>query len=131
MGKIKVLAGDFTGEGRYEEGRITLRPREHPSPAHRMRVSEFFSSFEMAAQHNTVRFGSAVGWGAAGAVLAGPIGLLAGALLGGRGRAVVFVAELKDGRRFLGQTDSATFTALRAQVFPGEPPPAGDAPAGG
>lgn len=129
MGTIKVLAGDFTGEGRYVDGRITLRPREQPSPAHRMAVREFFASVEMAAQHDKVRFGHALGWGAAGALLAGPVGLLAGAILGGRGRDVVFVAELKDGRRFLGRTDSATFTALRAEVFApaGAPPTPGSA----
>ncbi len=117
MGKIKVLAGDFTGDGRFEGGRITLRPREKPSPAHRMKVSDFFSSVEVASQHDVVKLGGAVGWGAAGALIAGPIGMLAGALLGGRGRDVVFVAELKDGRRFLGQTDSKTYGQLRAAVF--------------
>jgi hypothetical protein len=118
MGKIKVLAGDFTGDGSYSDGRITLRPKEQPSPAHRMVVRDFFASVDVAAQHNVVKVGGAVGWGAAGALVAGPIGLLAGALLGGRGRDVVFVATLKDGRRFLGQTDSKTYTQLRADVFP-------------
>jgi hypothetical protein len=117
MGKIKVLAGDFTGDGSYSGGRITLRPRDRPSPAHRMVVRDFFESVEVAAQHNVVKVGGAVGWGAAGALLAGPLGLLAGAVLGGRGRDVVFVAVLKDGRRFLAQTDAKTYTQLRAEVF--------------
>jgi hypothetical protein len=117
MAKIKVLAGDFTGDGKYSAGRITLRPREHPSPAHRMVVHDFFESIEVAAQHNAVDFGGAVGWGAAGALLAGPLGLLAGAVLGGRGRDVVFVAVLKDGRKLLGQTDSKTYMQLRSDVF--------------
>ena len=117
MGKIKVLAGDFTGDGSYADGRITLRPKESPSPAHRMKVQEFLQSVEIAAQHNAVKVGGAVGWGAAGAILAGPVGLLAGAMLGGRGKEVVFVAVLKDGRKFLGQTDSKTFAALKAALF--------------
>ena len=117
MGKIKVLAGDFTGDGSYAAGRITLRPKECPSPAHRMKVDEFIESVEIAAQHNTVKFGGAVGWGAAGAVLAGPLGLVAGALLGGRGKKVVFVATFKDGRKLLAQTDSKTFAELKAAAF--------------
>jgi hypothetical protein len=121
MGKIKILAGDFTGDGTYADGRITLRPKECPSPAHRMKVDEFLESVEIAVQHNEVKVGGAVGWGAAGAILAGPLGLLAGAVLGGRGKQVVFVGVLKDGRKFLGQTDSKTFAALRAAVFPGGP----------
>src|SRR3990172_10239073 len=55
MGKIKVLAGDFTGDGRYADGRITLRPTEQPSPAHRMVVRDFFASVDVAAQHNVVK----------------------------------------------------------------------------
>lgn len=117
MGKIKVLAGDFTGEGSYSEGRITLRPKDCPSPAHRMVVRDFFASVDVAAQHNVVKVGGAVGWGAAGALLAGPLGLLAGAVLGGRGRDVVFVAVLRDGRKLLAQTDAKTYTQLRAQIF--------------
>ena len=117
MGKIKVLAGDFEGEGRFASGRITLRPTGSPPPPHRMQVAEFFESIEIAAQHSSVKLGGAVGWGAAGAILAGPIGMLAGAVLGGRGKQVVFVAVLKDGRRFLGQTDSGTFAALKSALF--------------
>jgi len=105
MGKIKVLAGDFTGDGTYADGRITLRPKEKPSPAHRMKVREFFESVEVAAQHNAVKVGGALGWGAAGA------------LLGGRGRDVVFVGTLKDGRKLLARTDAATYTALRADLM--------------
>lgn len=117
MGKIKVLAGDFTGDGSYSGGRITLRPKDRPSPAHRMAVRDFFASIDVAAQHNVVKVGGAVGWGAAGALLAGPLGLLAGAVLGGRGRDVVFVAILKDGRKLLAQTDAKTYTQLRADIF--------------
>jgi hypothetical protein len=117
MGKIKVLGGDFTGVGTYAAGRVTLRPKDHPRPAHRMKVSEFFSSVEVAAQHNAVKVGSAVGWGAAGALLAGPVGLFAGALLGGRGRDVVFAAVRNAGHTFLARTDADTFTALRAELF--------------
>jgi hypothetical protein len=117
VGAIKVLAGDFVGEGRYAEGRITLRPRQAPSPAHRMVVKDFFQAIELASQDDVVRLGGAVGWGAAGALLAGPIGLLAGALLGGRGKRVTFLGELKDGRRVLGQTDAATYAELRGALL--------------
>jgi hypothetical protein len=117
VGAIKVLAGDFVGQGRYADGRITLRPREAPSPAHRMVVKDFFQSIELASQHDVVSLGGAVGWGAAGALLAGPAGLFAGAILGGRGKRVTFLGDLKDGRRMLGQTDARTFTALRAALL--------------
>ena len=50
MGKIKVLAGDFSGDGSYADGRITLRPKERPSPAHRMQVEEFIESVEIVGR---------------------------------------------------------------------------------
>jgi hypothetical protein len=53
----------------------------------------------------------------AGAVLLGPLGLLAGVLVGGRKKEITFVAKLKDGRKFLGTPDSKTFTQLQAAVF--------------
>jgi hypothetical protein len=121
MGSIKVLGGDFVGDGYYASGRITLRRRDAPRPAHRMVVRDFFRSIELAAQQDVVKVGGAVGWGAAGAILGSavgltPAGLLAGALLGGRGKKVTFLAELVDGRRFLAQTDPRTFTSLRADL---------------
>jgi hypothetical protein len=72
---------------------------------------------EPASEDNVKRLGGTIGWGAAGAVLLGPVGLLAGLLAGGRGKDVTFVAKFKDGRRLLATTDSKTFTKIRALVF--------------
>ena len=74
-------------------------------------------SIEKATEESVKRLGGSVGWGAAGAVLLGPVGLLAGLLAGGRGMDVTFVARFKDGRKLLGTTDSKTFVKLQAAVF--------------
>lgn len=63
------------------------------------------------------RLGGTVGWGVAGAALLGPIGLLAGLLLGGKGKDVTFILKLKDGRKMLATTDSKTFTKIAAMAF--------------
>lgn len=55
--------------------------------------------------------------GVAGAALLGPIGLLAGLLLGGKGKDVTFILKLKDGRKMLATTDSKTFTKIAAMAF--------------
>lgn len=118
MAKIKVLAGDFSkGDASYSFGMITLKTKEHSFLGENMKVKDTFEAVEIATEESAVKLGGAVGWGAAGALLAGPVGLLAGAVLGGRGKDVVFVAKLKDGRKFMGQTDSKTFTKLKAEVF--------------
>ena len=71
----------------------------------------------LATEENVKRLGGTVGWGVAGAALLGPIGLLAGLLLGGKGKDVTFILKLKDGRKMLATTDSKTFTKIAAMAF--------------
>ena len=72
---------------------------------------------ELASEESVKKIGGTIGWGAAGAVILGPVGLLAGLLLGGKKKEVTFVAKFKDGRKFLGTTDSKTYTKLMAAAF--------------
>ena len=72
---------------------------------------------EVASEESVKRIGGAAGWGAVGALALGPVGLLAGVILGGRSKDVTFIATFKDGRKMLATTDSKTFTKLQALVF--------------
>ena len=72
---------------------------------------------ETASEENVKRIGGTVGWGVAGAALLGPVGLLAGLLLGGKGKEVVIVCKLKDGRKFLAVVDSGTYQKIQAAMF--------------
>lgn len=72
---------------------------------------------EVASEESVKRLGGTLGWGAVGAVLLGPVGLLAGLLAGGNGKNVTFVCRLKDGRRFLATATAKQFTELRARTF--------------
>src|SRR6266498_1481609 len=88
---MKIIAGDaFThGEVTWFGGRtITIRTKEHSFRGEKFNLKEDFASIEMATQETQgkVKVGGAVGWGTAGALVAGPLGLLAGALLGGSGK---------------------------------------------
>jgi len=47
-----------------------------------------------------------------GALALGPVGLLAGVILGGNKKEVTFVARLKDGRKFLATVDSKTYAKI-------------------
>jgi hypothetical protein len=71
----------------------------------------------VATEESVKRVGGTVGWGAAGAVLLGPIGLLAGLLLGGKGKDVTFILQFTSGKKMLATTDSKTYTKLAALVF--------------
>lgn len=71
-------------------------------------------SLEMCTENNVKKIGGALGWGVIGGMLAGPAGIIAGAFLGGNKKDVTFVAEMKDGRKFMGTTDSKSYTDLTA-----------------
>lgn len=74
-------------------------------------------SVEVASEEAVKRIGGTLGWGVAGAVLLGPVGLLAGLLAGGVGKDVTFVCKLKDGRKFLATAPSKMFVELQAAIF--------------
>ncbi len=113
LGRIDVLAGDFKkgkesqfiggkflmkNEGRFFRETITLSGLER---------------VELATEENVVSIGGAAGWGLAGSLLLGPAGLLAGLLLGGRGKDTTFICVFKDGRKFLGTAASGVFAELQ------------------
>ena len=70
-----------------------------------------------ATEENVKRLVGTIGWGAVGAALLGPVGLLAGLLAGGRGKSVTFVCKLKDGRRFLASAPSKVYIQMSAAIF--------------
>lgn len=72
---------------------------------------------EEASEDNVKRIGGTIGWGAAGAALLGPAGMLAGLLLGGKGKEITFVCKFKDGRRLLATVDSKTWLKMQSQLF--------------
>ena len=114
---IKVHAGDFSkGEGVYSGVSLLLPTKENPKSKETIHESEL-QEIDVASEETVKRVGGALGWGAVGAIALGPVGLLAGLLLGGKGKDVTFVAKFKDGRKLLATTDSKTFTKLKAVVF--------------
>lgn len=74
-------------------------------------------TLDIASEDSVKKVGGSIGWGVVGGALAGPVGLLAGVILGGNKKDVTFVAELYDGRKFMGTVDSKTFTKLQAAAM--------------
>jgi len=111
--QFKVLAGDFAeGAASITEKEIALFSKANRAGFATVRIADVkvplsrIASVEVASEESVKRVGGAVGWGTAGALVAGPAGLLAGAILGGRGKDVTFVVVLQDGRRFLAKGDA-------------------------
>lgn len=118
MAQIKIHAGDFqVGDGSsFSFGSFALRK---PGSWFGTEVitSADIEEVAVATEDSVKRIGGTLGWGAAGAAILGPVGLLAGLLLGGRGKNVTFAVRLKDGRKFQATTDAKTFTKIQAANF--------------
>lgn len=80
-------------------------------------TSETVEDLSVATEENVKRIGGTVGWGAAGAVLLGPVGLLAGLLAGGRKKETTFVLLLKDGRKLLATVDNKAYVKMAGSVM--------------
>ena len=126
---LKVLAGDFPnssangasptfttiGGGKLSfpdpDAGFALLPKLVHYPISRI------TDLEEISEDNKVSVLGAAGWGAVGALALGPVGLLAGLILGGRGKAVVFAVSFDDGKRALVQTDKRTWNKILAARF--------------
>lgn len=120
MGTITIHAGDFpTGKATFNFSAVTFpwQPGDGLSPGKTVPLAGQLQSVEAATEEVVKRVGGTIGWGVVGATLLGPVGMLAGLLLGGKGKDVTFVAVFKDGKKLLATTDSKTFTKLQALAF--------------
>lgn len=72
------------------------------------------ADIDIATKESVKRIGGTVGWGAAGVLILGPLGLLAGLLLGGRKKEVTFVAKFNDDKKILATTDSKKYKQMLA-----------------
>lgn len=116
MTKLKIHAGDWDGPSEFIVSQFHLHRKGTVWSFDKIWGSEL-ADVSIATEESVKRVGGTIGWGIAGAVALGPIGLLAGVLVGGRGKDVTFVAKFKDGRKLIATTDSKTFTKIQSYVL--------------
>jgi hypothetical protein len=117
MGKITVHAGDFLkGDGHFSSNCFVLKTPEKSWVGETILATNL-DTVELASEESVKKIGGTIGWGAAGAIVLGPVGLLAGLLLGGKKKEVTFVAKFKDGRKILATTDNGTYVKIQAAAF--------------
>ena len=75
---------------------------------------DMIASVDLLTEENKSSILGKVGWGAAGALILGPLGLLAGVLGGGNRADKVVVVSLKDGRKVILQGSLKETTQLLA-----------------
>lgn len=114
MSAIKVYGGDFlAGEGTYTLGVLSLPTKAHTVLGESIAADQL-QTIEPITQENHKQVVSTAAGAAIGAVVAGPIGALVGALASGNRTRVGFVATFFDGRALVGATDANTFAKLCA-----------------
>ncbi len=112
---IAVLGGDFTYAA-YQPASRTLVLASAGGPRIEQPLRDLVASIEITTEEKA-GIGPGLGWGVAGALVAGPVGALAGALLGSNAKKIVFIARLKDGRKFMGRTSPRVYTQLQAALL--------------
>ena len=75
---------------------------------------ECSSTVEPATEESVKRLGGTLGWGVAGGLLLGPVGLLAGLLAGGRHKEITFICVFQDGKKIVATADNKTYVKLLA-----------------
>jgi hypothetical protein len=112
MTTFKIHAGDF-GKGTgalYANNHFSL-PGANDVPAC------LLTTVDIATEENIKKVGGAVRWGFAGGALLGPVGLLAGLLMGGKSKQIVFTVQFRDGRKMLVSGDTKAYTAIQSAAL--------------
>ena len=118
MHTIKVLAGSGgigTGDGylMVSDFFLPIKGRLWPETVQKGQIADV----SIATEESVKRIGGTVGWGLVGGALLGPVGLLAGLMLDGRGKTTFFTLTLRDGRSLLGSCDTSAFIAIKAATL--------------
>jgi len=110
----KVIASDFSRRAivSFSFGRVILSWHKH-----KLNLKGQVERVEIVTEENKKNILSAAGWGLAGSVLAGPLGLVPGLIFGGRTKEINFVCFLKDGRKFLAVGDIKAYQKIYSCAF--------------
>lgn len=96
-----VLAGDFlTGTVSFSGGELRISTG---SGFGEMLYAKEVACLEVASEESFKKTGGTIGWGLTSAAVFGPVGLLAGLVLGGKKKEVTFIMMFEDGRKLLGK----------------------------
>ncbi|HMY54106.1 MAG TPA: hypothetical protein PKN86_13070 [Candidatus Obscuribacter sp.] len=106
--KVKVLAGDIhQGDWEFNGGVLW-------GGFDQINIGADLVKIEVKNEESAKNIAQTLGWAIAGNIVLGPLGLLAGAAMGGNRKNVCAMCELKDGRKFLAVMDSKIFQQMLA-----------------
>jgi hypothetical protein len=113
--RLNVIAGDIPeGLWEYDNG-VLYKDRDIGKAATAtFDLMGLLSNVSLQTEQSVKKLSGTLGWGLAGAVALGPIGMLAGLVMGGNRKEVCALCDLKDGRKFLATMDNKIFQQLLA-----------------
>lgn len=123
---FKVVAGDFLSITRYhsssilEEKKLFAANKEDSRgncKTEEINLKGNIDKIEVVTEESKKKFIGTAGWGLVGATALGPLGLIAGALVGGNKKEICFVCYLKDDRKFMAIADPGTYQEIVAAQF--------------
>ncbi len=118
MGKLEVHAGDFGETSVLRQCIVSPLFRSMTMPNGYHMDFRDLDTVEIATEESARKVGGMIGWGAAGAFALGPVGLLAGLLVGSRGKKeVTFIAKTKGGKKFMATCSNKDYVKIKAAVF--------------
>ena len=122
MAKVKVVAGDIeNGAWNFADVfgacAIVKTKKGHMFKTESIDFIKDVKSVELVDEENVSKLSSIAGFGAAGALLLGPLGAIGGMLLGSSRKEVAFVAYLQSGTKFMATTDGKTWKKIMAAKF--------------
>ena len=117
---FKVLAGDFRKDGKHQflarDKQIHVQKDGWWPKFEKIDLAEI-DTLEIASEESVKKVWGTVAGGAAGAIMLGPLGLLAGVLTGGNRKEIVFVCKFKDGRKLMAKCNNKTYQAIQEAMF--------------
>jgi len=127
MAKIKFSAGDFgitSGEYTFATNKFKIVEAVKEGSGYTYNVVEIsgddVETIMVASEENVKKLKGTVGWGAVGWLTLGPVGLLAGLLLGGKKKETSFIIGFKDGRKALGTMQTKEYAKMAFMLGCGE-----------
>lgn len=113
MTLIEVIGGDLMQGTWQANGQPDAATMQAPNGSV-LDLTRELKSVQELTEHNKASLGRIAASAAVGALLAGPLAALGGALLFGRRKSISFVAELTDGRQFVGNIEKSRYPTLVA-----------------
>lgn len=111
MSSGDIIAGDFPEKSFIISvfGNISIQCSTIKNPSFKYDITKSIKNIEIITEETKKKFLGAAGWGTVGAIALGPLGAIAGILVGGNKKEILIACELKNGKKFIATVDNKLY----------------------